>query len=108
MTDARQGAAAKPCILVIDDTPEHLLTLMAALGSEFRLQFASSGAIGLALAEETPPDLILLDVMMPEMDGYETCRRLKADPRLRSIPIIFVTTLTECDAESAGLGRVTI
>ena len=94
---------AKPNILAIDDTPENLLTLRAALGAEFRLQFATSGAMGLALAEAAPPDLILLDVMMPEMDGYETCRRLKADPRLRSIPVIFVTALGDSDAEGTGL-----
>ena len=103
MTDARQGAEAKPSILVIDDTPEILLALMAALEAEFRLQFASSGATGLALAEEAPPDLILLDVIMPHMDGYEICRRLKANPRLNKIPFIFVTALTESDAESHGL-----
>ena len=103
MTDARQEAEAKPNILVIDDTPENLRTLRAALGAEFRLQFATSGATGLALADAAPPDLILLDVMMPDMDGYETCRRLKADPRLRSIPVIFITALIESDAESAGL-----
>ena len=92
-----------PAILAIDDTPENLLTLRAALGSEFRLQFATSGAMGLELAAVAPPDLILLDVMMPQMDGYETCRRLKADPRLRAIPVIFVTALGDSDAESAGL-----
>ena len=103
MTDANPETGAKPNILVIDDTPENLLTLMAALGSEFRLQFASSGAMGIDLAQAAPPDLILLDVMMPEMDGYETCRRLKTDPRLHAIPIIFVTALAESDAESSGL-----
>ena len=103
MNDAKPDSAGKPQILAIDDTPENLLTLMAALGSEFRLQFASSGATGLVLAEEAPPDLILLDVMMPHMDGYETCRRLKTDPRLHAIPVIFVTSLTESDAESTGL-----
>ncbi|MCX7143917.1 MAG: ATP-binding protein [Proteobacteria bacterium] len=103
MTDATRATEAKPNILAIDDTPENLLTLRAALGAEFRLQFATSGATGLALAEAAPPDLVLLDVMMPEMDGYEVCRRLKADPRLRTIPVIFVTGLIDSDAESAGL-----
>ena len=103
MTGSNPMTGAKPCILAIDDTPENLLTLKAALGSEFRLQFATSGAMGLALAEAAPPDLILLDVMMPEMDGYETCRRLKAEPRLRSIPVIFVTALDDSEAEGAGL-----
>jgi signal transduction histidine kinase len=94
---------AKPRILSIDDTPANLLTLAAALEANFDLQFATSGAEGLALASEMAPDLILLDVMMPEMNGYETCRRLKAEPRLCSIPVIFVTVLGDSAAESAGL-----
>jgi len=94
---------AKSIILAIDDTPENLLTLGASLGADYDLQIATSGAVGLALAAEMPPDLILLDVMMPEMDGYETCRRLKLEPRLRSIPVIFVTALSDSAAENVGL-----
>jgi signal transduction histidine kinase len=94
---------AKPRILAIDDHPANLFTLGAALEPDFHLQIATSGAAGLALASEKAPDLILLDVMMPEMDGYETCRRLKAEPRLASIPVIFVTALGDTAAESAGL-----
>jgi CheY-like chemotaxis protein len=81
----------KPRVLAIDNRPANLLTLKATLAPEFVLQFASSGAQGLAMAIECPPDLILIDVMMSEMDGYETCRRIKADPRLQDIPVIFVT-----------------
>ena len=92
-----------PSILAIDDTPANLLLLGSALASEFKLQIATSGAMGLALAEKSPPDLILLDVMMPGMDGYETCQRLKADPILKTVPVIFVTALTETGAETAGL-----
>jgi hypothetical protein len=92
-----------PKILAIDDTPANLLTLGAALAKDYDLQIATSGAKGLALARETPPDLILLDVMMPEMDGYETCRRLLAEPKLRNIPVIFVTAMNETDAEVTGL-----
>ncbi|CAK0775308.1 diguanylate cyclase [Gammaproteobacteria bacterium] len=90
-------------ILVIDDMPANLRTLGAALTGEFDLQFATSGAIGLTLAGQSPPDLILLDVMMPDMDGFETCRQLKADPQLRAIPVVFVTALTDDDSEVAGL-----
>jgi signal transduction histidine kinase len=90
-------------ILAIDDTPANLLTLGRVLTADYAVQIATSGAAGLALAAKAPPDLILLDVMMPEMDGYETCRRLKADPQLRMIPVIFITALTEVEAESAGL-----
>ena len=93
----------RPRILLIDDTPANLFTLGAALASEFDLQVATSGAMGLELAAEAPPDLILLDVMMPGMDGHETCRRLKADPLLQAVPVIFVTALRDSDAESQGL-----
>ncbi|MBT9496801.1 MAG: response regulator, partial [Zoogloea sp.] len=91
-------------ILAIDDTPANLLTLGAALSEEFDVQIATSGAQGLALAAEMPPDLILLDVMMPGMDGFETCRRLKADTRLKDIPVIFVTALNDIESEIQGLG----
>lgn len=90
-------------ILAIDDIPENLLTLGAVLDDEFELHFATSGPYGIAHALENPPDLILLDVMMPGMDGYETCRQIKASPLLCSIPVVFVTALTGVDAESAGL-----
>ncbi len=93
----------RPRILAIDDTPSNLLTLGRALSSEYELQIATSGAMGLKLAAESLPDLILLDVMMPNMDGNETCRRLKADPRLAGIPVIFVTGMADPEAESAGL-----
>ncbi len=98
MTDQR------PSILIIDDTPANLMTLGTALEAEFRLHIATSGMKGLTQARKSPPDLILLDVMMPEMDGYETCRRFKADRYLKNIPIIFVTALTDATAETAGLG----
>lgn len=93
----------KPRILAIDDTPANLATLGAALSAEFDLQTAISGSMGLALAKECPPDLILLDVMMPGMDGYETCRRLKAEPALKNIPVIFVTAQSDIAAEEHGL-----
>jgi diguanylate cyclase (GGDEF)-like protein len=92
-----------PRILAIDDTPENLLTLGAALGADFDLQIATSGAMGVARAMESPPDLILLDVMMPEMDGYETCRRLQANPVTCDIPIIFVTAQYSPSDETRGL-----
>jgi signal transduction histidine kinase len=93
----------KPRILAIDDTPANLMTLGGALADDYELQLATSGQQGLSLAAQEPPDLILLDIMMPEMDGYEVCRRLKADPSLQNIPVIFVTALAEMDAEVAGL-----
>ena len=93
----------RPRILAIDDTPANLQLLIAALTADFDLQIATSGALGLAFARQTPPDLILLDVMMPEMDGFETCRRFKADAQLRDIPTIFLTALGDAQAESSGL-----
>ena len=96
-------ARTRPRILAIDDTPANLQVLAAALAPDHALQIATSGAMGLALVAKSPPDLILLDVMMPEMDGYEVCRRLKSDPRYRTIPVIFLSALNESQAESAGL-----
>ncbi len=93
----------RPRILAIDDKPENLYTLGVALSTDFDLQIATSGAMGLALAMEFQPDLILLDLMMPEMDGYETCRRLKADPLTRDIPVIFITARDSPLDEAYGL-----
>ena len=95
--------APKPKVLAIDDTPVNLLTLGAALKSEFDLQLATSGPMGIQLALQNPPDLVLLDIMMPGMDGFETCRRLKAETTLRDIPVVFVTALHELGAEIQGL-----
>ncbi|CAK0743933.1 two-component system, HptB-dependent secretion and biofilm response regulator [Gammaproteobacteria bacterium] len=90
-------------IMLIDDLPANLRTLGAVLSKEFDLQIAKSGETGLALAEQSPPDLILLDVMMPGMDGYETCRRFKENTRLQTIPIIFITAANEVNDELQGL-----
>jgi diguanylate cyclase (GGDEF)-like protein len=92
-----------PTILAIDDTPANLLTIGTALGTEFDLKITTSGASGLVQAIASPPDLILLDVMMPNMDGYETCRRLLAEPLTRNIPIIFITAQNSADDETRGL-----
>jgi signal transduction histidine kinase len=93
----------RPRILAIDDTPANLFTLGAALATDFDLQIATSGPMGLALALEAPPDLVLLDVMMPQMDGFEACRQLKAMPLLKDVPVVFVTALSEVDSEVKGL-----
>ncbi|MEY4100015.1 MAG: hypothetical protein RL300_1186 [Pseudomonadota bacterium] len=94
---------SKPRILTIDDTPANLQMLAAALARDFSIQIATSGAMGLELVAKSMPDLILLDVMMPEMDGHEVCRRLKADPRSRAIPVIFLSALDDTHSESVGL-----
>lgn len=92
-----------PRILIIDDTPANLQLLARSLSTEYELHIANSGAVGLKLARELEPELILLDVMMPEMDGYEVCRCLKADESLRNIPVVFVTALSDLDSEAKGL-----
>ena len=94
----------KATILIVDDTPANLSLLSEVLKSDYRTKAAVSGEKALKLAfSETPPDLILLDIMMPGMDGYEVCRRLKAVPATRNIPIIFVTAMSDVDDETRGL-----
>ncbi|MBI3924017.1 MAG: response regulator [Armatimonadetes bacterium] len=86
----------KASILVVDDTPANLRLLSGMLKDEgYRVRPVPSGKLALKAADSDPPDLILLDINMPEMDGFETCRRLKADRRLREIPVIFISALTE-------------
>ncbi|MGN7611547.1 SpoIIE family protein phosphatase [Magnetococcales bacterium HHB-1] len=95
---------AQPIILVVDDTPDNITVLSHMLKKEYSIRLAINGRLALKIANTTPqPDLILLDVMMPEMDGYEVCRRLKSDPKTRDIPIIFVTAKTEVSDELKGL-----
>lgn len=93
----------KKTILVVDDTPENIDVLVGLLSSEYRVRAATRGIKALELAaSDHPPDLILLDIMMPEMDGYEVCRRLKASPVTASIPVIFVTAKIEVSDEIQG------
>jgi putative two-component system response regulator len=90
-------------ILVVDDIAENLMVLDEILRGEYRVRAARDGARALEMAfGDDPPDMILLDVMMPEMDGFEVCRRLKADPRTRAIPVIFVTAAGEVSDETRG------
>jgi putative two-component system response regulator len=89
-------------ILVVDDEPNNLEVLRGILANDYRLAFAKSGAQALDLVRRHGPDLILLDVMMPGIDGYEVCRRLKADPKFNQIPVIFVTSMDEADDQARG------
>jgi len=83
-------------VVIVDDEPENLNVLETMLShAGYRVAAFPRGALALAAAREEPPELILLDISMPEMDGYEVCRRCKADARLRHIPIIFLSALTE-------------
>jgi len=99
----------QPLVLVVDDTPENLELMSELLLPTYRVKVASSGLKALRIAiSSPPPDLILLDIMMPLMDGYEVCKRLKADPQTRDIPVIFLTAKTELADEQNGfdLGAV--
>jgi putative two-component system response regulator len=93
----------KPVVLVVDDAPESIDVLRGVLGSDYQLKAAINGPTALDVAESTRPDLILLDVMMPGMDGYEVCRRLKSQASTAPIPVIFVTTLSDAPSEERGL-----
>jgi serine phosphatase RsbU (regulator of sigma subunit) len=100
---------AKPRILIVDDTPANIKILADLLRKDYLLSVATNGADALEIAgSEEQPDLVLLDIMMPEMDGYEVCRRLKADPTTRDMPVIFITAMSEVDDETKGfsLGAV--
>lgn len=96
-------------ILVVDDTPDNLRLMGALLKDRYRVKVARDGMRGLEIAAALPqPDLILLDIMMPEIDGFEVCRRLKEDPHTRNIPVIFLTAKSEVTDEQQGfdLGAV--
>lgn len=91
-----------PKVLVVDDEINNLQVMKLILQDSYQLSFAKNGMQALEIAEIQRPDLILLDVMMPELDGYETCRRLKAHASLCKVPVIFVTAMTEVEDESRG------
>lgn len=96
-------APARAHLLIVDDTPTNIEILLGMLEEDYDLSFAISGRQALALAAtQDPPDLILLDVMMPEMDGYAVCAALKADATTRNIPVIFVTARTDAESETRG------
>jgi putative two-component system response regulator len=96
------AAATLPTVLVVDDTPANLTLLAQVLKPDYRVQLAVSGAKALEICRRQAPDLVVLDVMMPGMDGYEVCRQLKADPATRRVPVIFLTALTRPEDESNG------
>lgn len=99
---------SKNNVLIIDDSKSDIDMLAEALGDEFELSAAVDGTSGLELAKDGPTDIILLDVNMPDMDGFEVCRRLKADGKTHNIPVIFLTARTEAKDETRGfeLGAV--
>jgi len=89
-------------ILIVDDEPQNLAALRQVLRDHYPLAFANSGETALAALSKVTPALILLDINMPDLDGYEVCRRLKADPASEHIPVIFVTSLSEVGNEEKG------
>ncbi|WP_166108916.1 EAL domain-containing protein [Pseudoalteromonas sp. Z9A5] len=92
----------KPLILIVDDEPSNLHVLVEGLLTDYDVRVSTSGEQALIFVESTRPDLILLDIMMPGMDGYEVCNKLKAKQNTKGIPVIFVTALTEEGAEEKG------
>ena len=92
----------RPRLLLVDDEPANLQVLRLILQGSYRLAFARDGEKALALAQQEPPDLVLLDVMMPGMSGLEVCRRLKADPATAQVPVLFVSALSDPQHEADG------
>ena len=97
-------AASKPTVLVIDDAPENLALMSGLLKDRYKVKVANHGEMGLKVAwASPPPDLILLDIMMPDLDGYEVCRRLKSNAASRAIPVLFLSAKTDLQDEEKGL-----
>jgi diguanylate cyclase (GGDEF)-like protein len=101
MSPADEAERAR--ILVVDDRLSNVQILVGILKHDYDVYFAASGEKALDILASRRPDLVLLDVMMPGMDGFEVCSRLKADPQSRDIPVIFITALEEMDAQTRGL-----
>ena len=90
------GYPKKPVVLVVDDTIANIRILDDLLRGEYTVRVATNGATALRLALSEPrPDIVLLDIMMPDMDGYEVCRRLKSDPLTSNIAVVFITAMGE-------------
>jgi len=95
--------AGKPRLLVVDDQPINIQVMHQIFASQYQVFMATSGQQALDFCHKTPPDLVLLDVVMPGMDGFEVCQALKADPTTSDIPVIFVTAHTDAAQETRGL-----
>lgn len=92
----------RPTILVVDDAPENLMIMESILAKYYSLKLFNDAKQALDYAFANPPDLILLDIMMPNIDGFEACRRLKANPKLVDVPVIFITSKNEDEYEEHG------
>ncbi len=107
--DQQHSLIEPPTLLLVDDAPENLMVLSQALADRYRVKAAKDGLGALQIAAADPaPDLILLDIVMPGIDGFEVCRRLKSDPATAGIPILFLTAKTDSEDEQRGfeLGAV--
>jgi signal transduction histidine kinase len=107
--EQRTSREGVPNVIIVDDTPANLQLLAGMLKERgYKVRPVPSGKLALQAAKNDPPDLILLDIMMPEMDGYEVCERLKADEKLREIPVIFISALNETmdKVRAFGVGGV--
>jgi serine phosphatase RsbU (regulator of sigma subunit) len=103
MKSASEITHEKKTVLIVDDAPANIQAVNAILKETYKVRIATGGVKALELAKvDPPPDLILLDVMMPGMDGYEVCTRLKTDPETKDIPVIFLTGQTETSDETRG------
>jgi cyclic di-GMP phosphodiesterase len=97
------GEQESQAVLIVDDTETNIDILVETLGDHYDVMVAMDGEGALEAVEDEIPDLVLLDIMMPGMDGYEVCRRLKADERTRKVPVVFVTAMGEAQDEAKGL-----
>ena len=95
---------SRPTILIVDDTPDNLMLLSSLLKEEYRVRLAQNGAKALEIcSSDDPPDLVLLDIMMPVMDGFDVAKHMREHPTSESIPVIFVTAMTSADARLKGM-----
>lgn len=103
LVDLLDDTHGKPKLLVVDDQPINIQVMYQAFAGECQVFMATSGAQALSICKSNPPDLVLLDVVMPGMDGFEVCTQLKADEATRNIPVMFVTAHTDSAQETHGL-----
>ena len=98
----RETVLIRPTVMIVDDADENLLIMESILVKEYSLKLFEVAKDAIDYAISNPPDLILLDVMMPEIDGFEACRRLKSNAKLADVPVIFITSKDEDEFEEMG------